>query len=148
MQSGCDYICPPLLSFLLRGDRRVKSWMAAKRGRPACRAAETFTSQAGRDAGSDPRRKGEEKKGAIILNSIFYSACFCFLSCPLIKPNCTCPPSLAGGNCRVGRLYWMEDQGGGRRGASGSESSAEERNKCINNKEDMTSGGGAVQRAG
>lgn len=36
MQSGCDYICPPLLlSFLLRGDRRVKSWTAAKRGRPA-----------------------------------------------------------------------------------------------------------------
>lgn len=36
MQSGCDYICPPLLlSFLLQGDRRVKSWTAAKRGRPA-----------------------------------------------------------------------------------------------------------------
>lgn len=36
LQSGCDYICPPLLlSFLLRGDRRVKSWTAAKRGRPA-----------------------------------------------------------------------------------------------------------------
>lgn len=35
-----------------------------------------------------------------------------------------------------------------RGGALGSESSAEERNKCINNKEDMTSGGGAVQRFG
>lgn len=44
----------------------------------------------------------------------------------------------------------MEDWGGDRRvgGALGSESSAEERNKCINNKEDMTSGGGAVQHAG
>lgn len=36
VQSSCDYICPPLLLFsLLQGDRRVKSWTAAKRGRPA-----------------------------------------------------------------------------------------------------------------
>lgn len=153
-----EYICavwlwlylssPPSLFSLARGQESQDLDGCQKR--PACRAAETFTSQAGRDAGSDPRRKAKEKKWEIILNSIFYSACFCFLSCPLLKPNCICPPSLAGGNCRVGRLYSMEDWGGDRRvgGALGSESSAEERNKCINNKEDMTSGGGAVQHAG
>lgn len=150
-----EYICavwlwlylssPPSLFSFARGQESQELDGCQKR--PAWRAAETFTSQAGRDAGSDPRRKGEEKKWEIILNSIFYSGCFCFLSCSLLKPNCLSPFSLAGGNYRVWRLY-VEDRGGGRRGASGSESSAEERNKCINNKEDMTSGGGAVQRAG
>lgn len=109
---------PPSLFSLARGQESQELDGCQKR--PACRAAETFTSQAGRDTGSDPRRKGEEKKKwEIILNSIFYSARFCFLSCPLLKPNCICPPLLAGGNCRLGRLYCVEEGGGGSRGGIG-----------------------------
>lgn len=71
-----------------------------------------------RGARSKKGRSGE-KKWEIILNSIFYSACFCFLSCPLLKTGRICPPSLAGGNCGVGRPYCLEDRegvgGGGHR---------------------------------
>lgn len=90
VQSGCDYICPPLLpplaSFsLLRGDSGVKSWTAAKRGRPR-HAAETFTSRAGRDAGSDRRREGGGEKSERNVSA----SSFPFVSCcsPSPSPRC------------------------------------------------------------
>lgn len=161
-----EYICavwlwlylssPPSLFSLVRGQESQELGGCQKR--PARRAAETFTSRAGRDAGSDPgrkRRRGEKKtkKSERSFWTPFFFLFWLFLFPP---PRVSCRSLtvfarllLAGGKCRVGRLYCLEDRGGGGWGvASGSESSAEERNKCINNKEDMTSGGGAVQRAG
>lgn len=67
------------------------------------------------------------------------SVCLSLFSYFLLKLYCICPPSLAGGKCRAG----VRDGRGGEKfggGALGSESSAEERNKFINNKGDVTSG--------
>lgn len=54
------FVLPSFSLFSCRGQESQELDGCQKR--PARRAAETFTSQAGRDAGSDPRRKGVEKK--------------------------------------------------------------------------------------
>lgn len=80
VQSGCDYICPPLLlSFLLRGDSTVKSWTAAKRGRPA---AQLKLLQAKQEETQGAIREGKEKKKKSersFRTPFFYSDCFFFL---------------------------------------------------------------------
>lgn len=109
LQSGCDYICPPLLlSFLLQGDRRVKSWMAAKRGRPTAQLKLLQAKQEETRGAIQEGKEGRKVRDHFELH-FFYYACFCLLSCPLLKTGRICPPSLAGGNCGVGRPYCLED---------------------------------------
>lgn len=87
------------------------------------------------------RKKEEKREGERHLSPQLYSPSspfpLSFFSHRLLKPYCICPPSLAGGKHRAGG---QDGRGGEERGTSGSESSAEERNKFINNKGDVTSG--------
>lgn len=135
VQSSCDYICPPLpLSFsLLWGDSRVKSWTAAKGGRPTMQLkllqAKQEETQRAIVEEKEEKTKWEKQISYFFLPLpvSLLCVCLCFFSYPLLKPYCICPPLLAGGNCRAGGLDGVG-------GTLGSESAAEERNKCINNK--------------
>lgn len=120
LQSGCDYICPPLLlSFLLWGDSRVKSWTAAKRGRPA---AQLKLLQAKQEETQGAIREGKEKKKKTVRDHFqlhFFILTVSFSSCPLLKPDCICLPLLAGGSCGVGQPYCLEDREGVWKGRGG-----------------------------
>lgn len=155
VQSSCDYICPPLpLSFSLLWRGQQSQELDGCQRRPARHAAETFTSQAGRDAESDRRRKRGKDKVRETYKLLFFLLLPVSLSSVSVSDtflvlcwNCTVFARL----CWLGVTVGLEDcmgwVGWGGVGGLGSESAAEERNKCINNKGDMTSGWGAVQPA-
>lgn len=104
VQSGPDYICSPLLFFLVRAQE--SQGLDGCQKRPGHHAAETFTSQAGRDTVSDRRKENGRKTSEpslqlfsllLPVSLLFVSVCLSFFSYSLLKPYCICPPSLAGG---------------------------------------------------
>lgn len=113
VQSSCVtiFVLPSFLLSLARGQESQELDGCQKR--PARHAAETFTSQAGRDTGSDRRRIGAKKKKKVRemfrlfflflpVSLLSVSACLSVCSYSLLKPYCICAPLVAGGKCRAG----------------------------------------------